>query len=42
MENNNKYPEIEFQSSEVIKHFQEEKLLEAIKYLNENSPYFTH
>lgn len=40
MENNNKYPEIEFQSSEVIKHFQEEKLLEAIKYLNENSPYY--
>ncbi|MBE6346241.1 MAG: phenylacetate--CoA ligase [Lentimicrobiaceae bacterium] len=40
MENNNKYPEIEFQSPEVIKHFQEEKLLEAIKYLNENSPYY--
>lgn len=40
MENNNKYPEIEFQSPEVIKHFQEEKLLEAVKYLNENSPYY--
>lgn len=35
-----KYPEIEFQPLDVIKKYQEEKLVETIKYLNEKSPYY--
>ena len=35
-----RYPEIEFQPLDVIKKYQEERLVETIKYLNENSPYY--
>jgi len=34
------YPEIEFQSKEEIKHFQEEKLGIALQYLQNNSPFY--
>lgn len=33
-------PEIEFQSPEIIKKFQEERLAEALAYLNANSPFY--
>jgi len=33
-------PEIEFQSPEIIKKFQEERLTEALAYLNANSPFY--
>jgi len=34
------YPEIEYSSREEIKHFQEEKLKVALRYLQENSPFY--
>lgn len=40
METKMRYPEIEFQPLDVIKKYQEERLVETIKYLNENSPYY--
>lgn len=40
METKMRYPEIEFQTLDVIKKYQEERLVETIKYLNEYSPYY--
>ena len=33
-------PDIEFQDQSVIKKFQEEKLQEALKYLQQRSPFY--
>lgn len=38
----NLYPSIEFAEPEEIKKFQEEKLHETLKYLQEKSPYYQH
>ena len=40
METKMRYPEIEFQPLDVIKKYQEERLVETINYLNEKSPYY--